>query len=219
MFTCCKREIDEGEIVYSKNIFISKEHDTPYKINNLLQKKNREMIKEFLISYFIKKNKISYNTQNEFFSSYMPRLKTNINGWIDWSLNVYELERFIGAFGDPYPGAKTMIHGKEVSLMDVQLSCMEPSRHSFENGMVIRKFLDMVVVSVNGGSLYIKKIVSKNKNIIDKIIPGDIFYTKKEKIDFNKKNNIFIISNKKIYNRVNHYIKNFKKYLKIDEIK
>ena len=43
------------------------------------------------------------------------------------------------------------------------------------------KFLDMVVVSVNGGSLYIKKIVSKNKNIIDKIIPGDIFYTKKKK--------------------------------------
>ena len=34
-----KEKIDEGEIVYSKNIFISKEHDTPYKINSLLQKK------------------------------------------------------------------------------------------------------------------------------------------------------------------------------------
>ena len=45
--------------------------------------------------------------------------------------------------------------------MDVQLSCMEPSRHSFENGMVIRKFLDMVVVSVNGGSLYIKNCLQK----------------------------------------------------------
>ena len=32
----------------------------------ITSKKNREMLKEFLISYFIKKNKISYNKQNEF---------------------------------------------------------------------------------------------------------------------------------------------------------
>ena len=44
---------------------------------------------------------------------------------------------------------------------------------------------------------YIKKIVSKNKNIIDKIIPGDIFYTKKEKIDFIKRKNILLDLTKK----------------------
>ena len=43
----------------------------------------------------------------------MPRLKTNLNGWIDWSQNVYELERFIGAFDQPYAGAKTYLHGNK----------------------------------------------------------------------------------------------------------
>jgi methionyl-tRNA formyltransferase len=196
-----KEKVDQGEIVFRQDIFISKEHDNPYKINILLQNSNRKMLKEFLISYFIKKKKINYDKQNEFFGSYMPRLKTNLNGWVDWSLNVYELERFIGAFDEPYPGARTMIHGQEVALKDVQLSCMEPSRHSFENGMVLRKFLDMIVVSVNGGSIYIKRIMAKNKNIIGKIIPGDIFYTKLEKLDMGKRKNIYVGEDKKIYSK------------------
>ena len=50
-----------------------------------------------------------------------------------------------------------MIHGKQVELFDVELSCMEASRHPFENGMVIRKFLDTIVVSVEGGSLILEK--------------------------------------------------------------
>ncbi len=194
-----KKQLDKGKIVHSKDIFIGKENDTPLKINNLIQKKNRELLKEFLINYFIKKNKISYSKQNEFFSSYMPRLKAQLNGWIDWSLNVYELERFIGAFGDPYSGAKTMIHGKQVDLFDVELSCMEASRHPFENGMVIRKFLDTIVVSVEGGSLYIRKILLRKKNIIDKIKPGDIFYTKVEKINQQKRKNIFIDKSQRIF--------------------
>jgi methionyl-tRNA formyltransferase len=194
-----KKQLDKGKIVQSKNIFIGKENDTPLKINNLMQKKNRELLKEFLINYFIKKNKISYSKQNEFFSSYMPRLKAQLNGWIDWSLNVYELERFIGAFGNPYSGAKTMLHGKQVDLFDVELSCMEASRHPFENGMVIRKFLDTVVVSAEGGSLYIKKILLKKKNIISKIKPGDILYTKKEKINQQKRKNIFIDKSQRIF--------------------
>ena len=31
-------------------------------------------------------------------------------------MNVYELDRFINAFEDPYPYARTMIHGKTVIL-------------------------------------------------------------------------------------------------------
>ena len=139
----------------------------------------------------------------------MPRLKSKINGWIDWSSNVYELERFIGAFGDPYPGAKTMIHGKQVSLLDAQLSCMEPSKHPFENGMVIRKFLDMITISVNGGSLYIKKVLIGKKNIINKIIPGDIFYTSINKLDSSKRKNIYVLKDKLIYNNKRNKIKKF----------
>ena len=200
-------QIDKGSVVVQKDIFIDKKYDTPLKINNYLQKNNRELLKDFLISYFIKKKKVSYLKQNEFFSSYMPRLKTDLNGWIDWSQNVYELERFIGAFDQPYAGAKTYLHGKQVSLMDVQLSCMEPSRHFFENGMVIRKFMDNIVISTIGGTLYVKKVIQKNENIIQKIIPGDIFYTKIKNLDFSKRKNIYIKKDKNIFKHKNLNIK------------
>ena len=128
----------------------------------------------------------------------MPRLKTEINGWIDWSLNVYELDRFIGAFSDPYPGAKTLLHGKEVSFFDVEISYMEASRHPFENGMVLRKFLDKIVVSVNGGTLYIGKVLLNKKDIFYKIKPGDIFYTNINKLNLIKRKNLFV-KDKEIY--------------------
>ena len=88
-----------------------------------------------------------------------------------------------------------MLHGKSVSLLNVQHSCMEASKHPFENGMVLRKFMDMIVVSVKGGSLYVKKVIYKNQDIKNKIRPGDIFYTE-NKLDLTKKN-IFISKDKK----------------------
>ena len=185
-------KIDEGKIALKKDIYIGKEHDTPFKINNYLQKHNRELLKDFLYSYFVKKTKIQYTEQNNFFSSYMPRLKTNINGWIDWSLNVYELDRFICAFDNPYPGAQTMLHGKKVNFFNVEMSCADPSKHTFERGMVLRKFKDKIVISVNGGSLYVGKILLNGKDIFHKVKPGDIFYTKANKLDLIKRKNIFV---------------------------
>ncbi len=187
-----EEKLDEGDIVFKKDIFIDKKYDTPKKINDFLQIKNRELVKEFIQSYFIKKEKLKYSKQNNYFSSYMPRLKSQINGWIDWSLSVFELDRFIGAFDEPYPGARTMLHGKEVCFFDVQSSKMDSSKHPFQNGMVLRKFEDRLVVSANGGSLYIKKIIFKGKNIIENIKPGDIFYTSKKKLDLIFRRNTFV---------------------------
>ena len=197
-----KTKLDQGPIVFQKDIFIDKSYDTPLKINNYLQIKNREIIREFLYSYFILKKKLTYSKQNDYFSSYMPRLKSKINGWIDWSLNSYELDRFIGAFDDPYPGARTMLHGKEVCFFDAQISCLDSSKHPFENGMVLRKFADRLVISVNGGSLYVKKIMLKNKNIIDSIKPGDIFYTNLNKLDLTNRRNIFVVNKKILTNQL-----------------
>ena len=53
------------------------------------------------------------------FSTYWPRLKTDINGWVDWSLKIDSIERFICAFDEPYSGAKTFLGNKTVSLKSV----------------------------------------------------------------------------------------------------
>ena len=202
-------KIDKGDIIFTKDVFISKENDTPIKINECLQRNNRVLLKDFLISYFIKKRQLNIINKMSF-GSYLPRLKSKINGWIDWSLDVYELDRFIGAFEKPYPGAKTMLHGKEVVLRNVQMSCMDSSKHSFENGMVLRNFLNKIVISVKGGSLYVGNVMYKNKDIMNKIVPGDIFYTNIKKLDLNKRKNIYVLKDKLIYNNKNNYLKKLK---------
>ena len=45
----------------------------------------------------------------EYFS-FLPRLSTDKNGWIDWSLDPNELIRFINAFDEPYVGASSLIN-------------------------------------------------------------------------------------------------------------
>lgn len=191
--------IDSGKIIYRKNVFISSNLRTPLEINNFLQAENREMLKEFLIK-FEKKDKLNVETQNNFFSSYNIRLSSDINGWIDWNYKVDDLDRFIRSFGEPYKGAKTFINDKQVNIKFVEKSKQDSARHPDEVGRVIRKFEGYIIVSVNEGSIYIKELIWKNQNIIDKIKSGDKFYTKVKYLDLKNRRASFINSSKNIYN-------------------
>jgi methionyl-tRNA formyltransferase len=209
-FQVCLHEvtpgIDSGKIVYRKDIFIPSILKTPLEINNFLQSKNREMVKEFLIE-FEKKNNLIEETQNKFFSSYNIRLLSDVNGWIDWNYSVDELDRFIRSFGEPYKGAKTFINDKQVNIKFVEKSKQDSARHPDEVGRVIRKFEDYIIVSVNGGSVYIKELLWKNKNIINKIKSGDKFYTKIKYLDLKNRRASFVNTSKRIYNQKTKLIK------------
>lgn len=197
--------IDSGKIIYRKNIFISSNLKTPLQVNTFLQSKNREMLKEFLIK-FEKKIKLNKETQNKFFSSYNIRLLSDINGWIDWSYKLDDLDRFIRSFGDPYDGARTFINDKQVNIKFIEKSKQDSARHPDEVGRVIRKFEDYIIVSVKEGSIYIKEIFWNNKNIIEKIKSGDKFYTKIKYLDL-KNRRVNFINNNKIYNQKTRLIK------------
>ena len=54
--------------------------------------------------------------QPHYLSSYWPRLKSTLNGWIDWNLKGEDIELFIRAFDDPYEGAQTSWRGKTIFL-------------------------------------------------------------------------------------------------------
>jgi methionyl-tRNA formyltransferase len=190
--------IDTGNVVYRKSFIIPSNLKLPREINFFLQLKNREMLKEFLNSY--NKNEPINEKQNNLFASYNKRLSSEINGWIDWSMNIDDLDRFIRAYGDPYGGANTFLSNAKVKIENVEKSKNEAARHPEEVGVVLRKFEDYIVVSVNGGSLYIKKILMNKKNIINSIKPGDKFYTKLKYLD--KKNQRVLFVNKtNIYNQ------------------
>lgn len=190
--------IDTGNVIYRKNFIIPSSLKLPNEINNFLQLKNIEMLKEFLADRS-KGNTID-EKQNIFFSSYNKRLSSKINGWIDWSMNVDDLDRFIRAYGEPYGGANTFILNKKVQLENIEKSKNEQARHPEEVGNVLRRFQDYIVVSVNGGSLYIKTVSAKKKNIINSIQPGDKFYTKLKYLDV-KNQRVLFVNNTKIYNQ------------------
>ena len=88
-----------------------------------------------------------------------------------------------------------MIHGKKVIFRDVDYSCEDSSKHPYENGMILRKFMNKLVISVNGGSLYIGKILLGKKNITNDLKPGEIFYTPLSKLNISKRKNLYIQNN------------------------
>ena len=190
--------IDTGNVVYRKSFIIPSKLKLPSEINIFLQSQNREMVKEFLNSYG--KKDLKNEKQNSFFASYNKRLSSKINGWIDWSMNVDDLDRFIRAYGNPYRGANTFLANKKVQIEDIEKSKNEPARHPEEIGCVLRKFQDYIIISVNGGSLYIKKILINKKNVINSIKPGDKFFTKFKYLD-NKNQRVLFVEKTKIYNK------------------
>ena len=75
---------------------------------------------------------------------YLPKLSTERDGEIDWSLPADAVERMIRAFSDPYPGAWTFL---EQSPDDVRRLSIGRARvvdsagglHPFARGLIIRK--------------------------------------------------------------------------------
>ncbi len=196
------RKIDDGDIFFYENIFIPSLLKTPFEINNYIQKKIREVSFSFLNSKIRKKEKFISHKQNNFFSSYVPRLKSDVNGWIDWSQNVYEIERFIRSFDNPYKGALTTLNSKKVRIKNIDFSLEDSATHPIEYGLILRNFMNYCVVSVKGGSLYIKEIFDDKNNKFENYSSGDKFVTPiknldnaKKRVSFNNKDN-FIYSKK-----------------------
>ena len=96
----------------------------------------QELLDKFLD--FIEKNMpIKLTPQIEDNSTYLPRLYTELNGAINWNWEDEEIERFIRAFGDPYPGAFTYINDEIIRILKVRLEPSNISYHPFVKGKII----------------------------------------------------------------------------------
>jgi methionyl-tRNA formyltransferase len=92
-------------------------------------------------------------------SSYLPRLFTEVNGAIDWTWSVTELDRFIRAFSDPYPGAFTFVRGRRISILDAVPELSVGGGHPFIAGRVTQVFPDgSVRLVIKDGALLIRRI-------------------------------------------------------------
>jgi methionyl-tRNA formyltransferase len=114
----------------------------------------------------------------ENFSIYFPRLFTLEHGYIDWEWSGRDIELFICAFDDPYPGASTFLNGNKVFLKDCYLEFNDGPFHPFQSGLVYKKDHNALFTAAREGTLIIKKIfLEDGTSAFDHIKTGDRLYT------------------------------------------
>ena len=182
-----EKKIDSGDIVkfeeflYPSSCKIPIDYIEYYNTQNLVfLKKIIEKRKSGILLKNIK--------QSEYLSSYWPRLNSEINGFIDWSMSPIELERFICAFDDPYKGASTFLNNKKVFIKKAQLDFSDANFHSYQTGIIFRKNHKWACVALNKATLIIEKLCDvNNNNLLKKLKIGDRFFTEPSYLKKNKK--------------------------------
>ena len=143
-------KIDSGPIIDNKSSLYPSSCKIPLDLQNYDDEQFLNFYKKF-IQQVIRSTKFELKHQMNYLGRYNPRLNTNINGLIDWSLNSYDLINFINTFEDPYLGASTYLndgnHGK-LFLKKCQLHGGDSSNHPFMTGTVTRHDTNWIVVSV-----------------------------------------------------------------------
>ena len=181
-------KIDNGEIIEFEEFLYPPTARIPLDFKKIYIEKNFKFLTNIL--KLLNTGKYNYESIKlpNYLSSYWPRLNTIDNGWIDWSQKIEHIERFICAFDDPYEGARTTINNKlNVFLKKVSLNFQDGSFHPFQSGLIYRKSINWICVSLTGGALIIEEVNDKNgKNIINKIKEGDRFITPLKKIESSK---------------------------------
>jgi len=116
--------------------------------------------------------------QQTYFATYLPRLNTLRQAYIDWSWDITDLVKFISAFDEPYSGASTFWKGKRVFIKDAFADRKDGAFHPFLRGIVYRKDEKLIYIATKEGSLVTGKVFDEdNSEVLQNIAPGDRFYT------------------------------------------
>lgn len=149
--------IDDGLII-SKKTFI---YSNSCKVSKDFDDENHLRTKEMFLEILEKiKNKENFEviSQQEEFSSYFPRLNTNIQAYINWSWCVEDIVAFIDAFDEPYNGSISFIGDKKARLKGAQAYYQDGSFHPFQTGIIYRINSLGYFIATKSGTLIIQKI-------------------------------------------------------------
>jgi methionyl-tRNA formyltransferase len=166
-------KIDAGNKIHTKKITIKKNQSLKEFYNNI-KINEYSFFKKFFINF--DKNKIG-KKQNEKQSIYMPRLKTNVHGYINWSWSALEIYNFVRSFDHPFEGARTFLNNKEVVIKDIKLLKRKYNFHPFQSGIIFRKEKDFYLIACKNYSLKTNSIFTKKGEKINKKLLGKRLYT------------------------------------------
>jgi len=169
--------VDTGDIILFKEYIYPHTCRHPIDYQRYSIRQDQELLNNF---FGLVKDGKSFEriTQQEYFSSYWPRLATDIHGYIDWNWTLKDIERFICAFDDPYNGASTFLNGKKVRLKKCYSSFNDGIFHPFQKGFIYRISEDTIFVATEQGTLLVNSVFDENGvNINQNLRIGDRFYT------------------------------------------
>lgn len=185
--------INTGAIIFEESKIFPSFCKTPKDYENF---KYSEMI--FFYKKFVKKiingDQFLLCKQNTELGRHNPSLNTFQNGFINWDMGSYDLYNFINAFDDPFLGASTFLNRPGLGrlfIKKIHLHGGDTGNHPYFSGIVSRKNKDWISVSTNGKHMILIEQVlnSKGRNVLDKIFPGDRFYTPLKYIEKSKTSN------------------------------
>lgn len=114
----------------------------------------------------------------ENYSSFFPRLYTLNHGFINWSWEADDIEAFICAFDEPYPGTSTFLDGRRVFLKKCQAEYGEGRFHPFMSGLIYRIYKGSVFIAMKDAALIVRNVSDeKGNNIVPNLRVGQRFYT------------------------------------------
>jgi|TARA_B110000008_G_C16962564_1_gene560762 methionyl-tRNA formyltransferase len=194
LFHLIDEDINTGPVIYNEASLFPTSCKIPVDYEDYKWKEMNRIYKNFIKEIINNKN-FDIQIQNKNLKRYNPPLNTILNGYIDWSLNSYDLYNFINAFDEPHQGASTFLNTKNFGrlfIKSVQLHGGDTNNHPFMSGIVSRHDKKWITVSTSGKHmLLIEKVLNdKNKNIINEIKEGDRFITPHDIIDKSKGLNV-----------------------------
>ncbi len=167
---------DCGGIIKTRSYDIPKSANIPLDYFSSSHKEGLNLFKEFINEVQSGKGFVVQDIKEQK-SMYFPRLSTLAQGFIDWSWSAKEINDFICAFDEPYPGASTFLNGKRIFVKDCKTTFSDGKFHPFVSGLIYRIHNHSIYVAVKDGGLIIKKILLNDKNIIDSLKVGQRLHT------------------------------------------
>ncbi|GFK94855.1 Bifunctional polymyxin resistance protein ArnA [Fundidesulfovibrio magnetotacticus] len=110
------------------------------------------------------------------YSLFFPRLNTKLHGYVDWRWSAEQIEAFIRAFDDPYPGASTFSGTQRVFLKGCQVVREDGAFHPFQAGLVYRVDHRGAFVCANDAGLLVASATDEAGLRVE-LVPGARLYT------------------------------------------